>query len=239
MRIRAVTVLLLLLLLLSLELLAWASPGGALEEGNRLFVRDQIEAALEAYAAGWSGNGTELDGTLAYNAGTSALRLGRLPEALLWYRRAEAATPRDAWVRDNLALTRQSLGALAEGERGAWEAWMADGRRLQAMAVVLAWAALGLLALGQRRSRGLRRSLALLALLSCMAFVAGAFLDRRGHRAAVLLAACPGGPPAGSEVWVRPAGDGGWRIAGRLPGRDGPRCPAGAVGLVTLPKGKD
>ncbi len=231
------------LVLVSLALLAWALPGDragdpsqALEEGNRLFARDQVEAALEAYTAGWSAAGPELAGlrgTLAYNAGTSALRLGRRPEALLWLRRAELAAPEDPWVRDNLRLARQSLGSPADGESGggkawiAWVTWTADGRLLQASAVVLAWVALVLLVLARRRGRGL---VILVALLSCLAFVAGQVLDRRG-RAAVLLASCPGGPPPGSEVWVRPTADGGWRIAGRLLGK-GPRCPAGAVGLV-------
>lgn len=224
------------LVLLALALAAWAAPGGpsealALEQGNRLFAHDQIEAALKAYAAGWSGRGSELDGILAYNAGTSALRLGHLPEALLWYRRAEAATPHDPWVRDNLVLTRQSLGSPAAEGDGAWKDWMANGRRLQAAAVVLAWAGLGLLGLGRRRTRGLVILLVLLALSSCLAFAAGEVLDRRGLRPAVLLAACPGGPPAGSEVWVRPTRDG-WRILGPIAGREGARCPARAVGLV-------
>lgn len=223
------------LVLVSLALLAWAFPGersgdparAALEEGNRLFARDQVEGALEAYATGWSAAGPGLKGlrgVLAYNAGTSALRLGRRPEALLWLRRAELATPEDPWVQDNLRLARQSLGLR---EAGDGEAWMADGLWLQVSAIVLAWAACGLLVLARRRGRGL---VILVALLSCLAFAAGEVLDHRGFPA-VLLAACPGGPPAGSEVWVRSTGDGGWRIARRLLGK-GPRCPAGAVGLV-------
>jgi tetratricopeptide (TPR) repeat protein len=219
-------------LLLSLALVAWPVPtvgSAALEEGNRRFARDEVEAALGAYAAGWSGDGSPLDGALAYNAGTCAERLGRLPEALLWYRRAAAATPQDSWVQDNLASTRQALGSppQPEGARDAWETWVGGGRRLQAAGVALAWAALALLALVKRPSR---RVLALLGLLACAAFAAGEVLahrGHRGHRAAVLLAACPGGPPAGSEVWVKPAGNG-WEIAGRR----GSRCPEGTVGLV-------
>jgi tetratricopeptide (TPR) repeat protein len=202
-----------------------APPAAALAEGNRLFAQDRIEPALSAYAGGWTGSGSPEDGALAYNAGNCALRLGRLPEALLWYRRAAAATPGDPWVRDNLGLARQALGGPPEGDLGGWRSWLAGGRRLAGAGVALAWAAFALLALARRPHRKL---LAALALLSCGAFAAGMALDRRGPRAAVLLAACPGGPAAGAEVWVSPGDGEGFRILGHA----GPLCPKGAVGLI-------
>jgi tetratricopeptide (TPR) repeat protein len=231
-------------LALLLLLAAAAAPAGpmdpetALAEGNRLFEKDEVEAALAAYARGYTKEGA-LSGTLSYNAGTCALRLGRLPEALLWYRRAQAATPDDPWLRDNLAMTRHALGdppetALSSG------AWLDRRRWLAAAGVALAWAALAVLILARRDAR-LRRLLPLLALLACAAFAAGTLLDRLGPRAAVLLAACPakssGGGlpalPAGTEVWVRPAADGGWRIVGQPVGHQGGlSCPAEAAGLV-------
>jgi len=205
-------------------LAASADPEAALSEGNRLFEKDEVEVALEAYARGYAGGGSPVDGVLAYNAGTCALRLGRLPEALLWYRRAEGIAPGDPWLRDNLALTRRALGDPPE-ENPLWSALLENRRWTAALGVALAWTALGLLVAAPRLSRGL---LAALALFACAAFAAGTLLDRFGPRAAVLLVACPArkdGLPAGSEVWVRPAEDG-WRVV------RGPLCPMTAVGLV-------
>lgn len=212
------------LLLLLAGFAAPADPDTALAEGNRLFQEDEIEAALDAYARGWTGDGSPaagaLAGVLAYNAGTCALRLGRLPEALLWYRRAEVAIPGDPWLRDNLAHTRQILGGdPAEEGSPSW------GRSLAFVGVALAWAALLLVVLTRHPSRAL---LALLALLACATFAAGMIPGRFRPRAAVLLLPC-GGLPAGSEVRVRPLDGGGWRIVGE---RDRLRCPAEGVGLV-------
>jgi len=203
-------------------------PETALAEGNRRFARDEIETALAAYARGYAGDGSRADGLLAYNAGTCALRLGRLPEALLWYRRAETADPEDPWLQDNLAMTRRALGDPPEAALSAG-GWPAYRRWLAWAGVALAWMALALLVLDRRLPRGL---LPLLALLGCAAFAAGMLPGRFGPRAAVLLWACPardGRLPAGSEVWVRPAEDGGWRIVGA---GAGPRCPPEAVGVV-------
>ena len=213
----AVAVLFLLLAGLSTR----AGPEVALAEGNRLFEKDEIEAALKTYTQGWTGDGSRTDGVLAYNAGTSALRLGRLPEALLWYRRAETAIPGDPWLRDNLDHTRRSLGDPAAREDPAWGRWGS----LPLVGVGLAWATFLLVLLIRHPSRGL---LALLALLACAAFAAGTLPGRFGPRPAVLLLPC-GGLTAGSEVRVSPLDGGGWRIVGD---RDSPRCPAEGVGLI-------
>ncbi len=208
----------------------------ALSRGNRLFQGDDIEGALDAYARGWRGDGSRTDGLLAYNAGTSAHRFGRLPEALLWYRRAETALPGDPWLHDNLALTRHALGDPPAKALAGWT-WLADRRPFAFLGVALAWAGLLLLVLPRHPPRML---LALVAVLSCAAFLAGSASRIPGRalpRAAVLLAPCPaknGLPalpalPAGSEVWVRPVDGGGWRIAGD---RGGVRCPLQSVGLV-------
>jgi hypothetical protein len=214
-------------LLLSLSKLAATNdPGTALAQGNRLFERDEVEAALKVYARGYTGGGSAADGALAYNAGTCALRLGRLPEALLWYRRAEIDAAGDPWLQDNLSLVRRSLDDSPE-QNTLWQMGLGRRRWLAVAGVILAWVTLGLLVLAPRLPHGLLRTLALLA---CVAFTGGILLDRFGPRAAVLLAACPpaGGLPVGSEVWVRAEGDG-WRVVS--PGRS-PRCPASAVGLV-------
>jgi hypothetical protein len=207
-------------------------PSLALREGNRLFEQGEMEAALTAYAAGWQDGDGESDALLAYNLGTTALHLGRLPEALLWYRRAEAAAAaEDPWLRDNLEIVRRSLTA-APGEApgsawAVWAVWMGAPRWLTIAGVVLAWAALALLVLPGRLRR---RPAAAAAVFACAAFLAGLLLDRYGPRAAVLLAPCPGaGRPAGSEVWVLRAGEDTWRVLGD--GEDS-RCSAAGVGLV-------
>lgn len=204
------------------------SPEAALAEGNLLFEKGDVEAALETYARGWTGARRDgaLAGVLAYDAGTCALRLGRLPEALLWYRRAEAVIPGDPWLRDNLTLTRHALGEPPEDGllSGSWP----SGRRwLPWLGVALAWTALLLVLLRPRAGRAGGR-VALLALLAGAAFASGPLLDRFGPRAAVLLLSC-GGRPAGSEVRVRAVDGGGWRIVGE---RSGPHCPPESVGLV-------
>lgn len=215
-------------LLLSLPgLAAPADPQAALAEGNRRFEKDEVETALEAYAGGYSGEGSSLDGVLAYNAGTCALRLGRLPEALLWFRRAEAANPSDPWLRENLALTRRALGEPPEDPPG--RAWHAGRRWLAPTGVALAWVTLALLLPRRRVARPL---VAATALLACAAFAAGMLLDARGPREAVLLAACSkagDGLRAGREIWVLAAGAQGWRVLGQ--DRE-LLCPRAVVGLV-------
>lgn len=199
-------------------------PDLALREGNRLFEEGELEEAMAAYAAGYGRGASEIDPLLAYNLGTTAHHLGRLPEALLWYRRAQAAAHDDPWLRENLNLLRRSLGA-PDGPAPLWAAGARAGRWLSVAGVVLAWVALALFAL--RRGRGL---LVPIALLSCATFAGGFLLDRKGPRTGVLLETCPAGQdglPAGTEVVVLPDGPG-----FRLLGHSGLRCPGEVIGLV-------
>lgn len=199
-------------------------PDVALREGNRLFEEGELEEAMTVYAAGYGRGDSEADPLLAYNLGTTAHHLGRLPEALLWYRRAEAAAHDDPWLQENLDLLRRSLGA-PDGPAPLWAAGAQAGRWLSVAGVILAWVALALFAL--RRRRGL---LAPLAILSCATFATGVLLDRNGPRAGVLLETCPEGKdglPAGTEVVVVPDGP-----DFHLLGQSGLRCPGEVVGLV-------
>jgi tetratricopeptide (TPR) repeat protein len=197
----------------------------ALTEGNRLFQAGELERAYEAYAAGI--DPARPDPLLAYNLGTTAHHLDRLPEAVLWYRRAAAGSPPDAWLADNLALARRDLGTRPTRPPLA-AALRAHHRGFALAGVVLAWAALPLM-LARRtpgRGPGWRWAGAVLALLACAAFGAGRLAAVRGPRPAVLLARC-GALAAGSEVWVDAAPAGGWRVSsGRAV------CPAAGVGLV-------
>lgn len=224
-----------LLLPLLLGLAAPAPPEDtttALREGNRRFHAGDLEEALEIYATGYDGTADPL---LAYNLGTAAHHLERLPEALLWYRRAEAARTGDPWLRENLALVRGQLrdaGARGETESG-WAFWMDHRRQLLGIGALLAWAALPAVLL-PRSSRTRRAALAAVALAASLPFAAGLLLGHFGPRAAVLLQDCrgPGGKLlAGSEIRVfpadEPAGGGGWRIPAT-----GFICPEASVGLV-------
>ena len=108
-----------------------------------------------------------------------------------------------------------------------WSVWRRNGLWAAVAGIVLAWAAFGLLVAKRSLHPGW---LAALGLLSVAVFAAGLGAGRIGPRPAVLLEPCPAaedGLPAGSEVWVRRAGEG-WRVQGR----DGFLCPGPAIGLV-------
>ncbi|HKV07143.1 MAG TPA: tetratricopeptide repeat protein [Thermoanaerobaculia bacterium] len=199
-------------------------PDVALREGNRLFEEGELEEAMTAYAAGYGRGAPGVDPLLAYNLGTTAHHLGRLPEALLWYRRAEAAAHDDPWLAENLETLQRSLGA-PDGPSPLWAFGARAGRWLSVAGVALAWAALAFFALGRRSG-----ALGAVALLACAAFAGGFLLDRKGPRPGVLLESCPAGKeglPAGTEVVVVPDEQG-----FRLLGHSGIRCPGEAVGLV-------
>ncbi len=192
-----------------------------LREGNRLFRAGELEEALGAYEAGWRVTG---DPVLAYNLGTTAQRLGRLPEAVLWYRRAEGGLGGDPWLRDNLAAARQALGgaAVPAGPMALLAEWREQmkwaGLALAWVAVPLAWV----------RGRGARWGVVGVGLLAVLLFAGGTVLELRGPFPAVLLEPCGESLAAGGEVWVVPS-VGGDRVLG-APG--GLVCPAGAVGQV-------
>ncbi len=182
----------------------------------------------------------EGDPILAYDLGVAAHRLGRLPEAILWYRRAArpglADLWPDPWLAENLAQARQALGLGPPRPRGI-AFWAAHEAELELAGVLLAWGALALHlarrpagATGRPRASGSAAGavLAMLAVLAAASFGAGAWLARRGPRAAVLLAPC-GGLSAGSEVWGvwSEPGPARFQVSG-----GGPACPASAIGLV-------
>lgn len=178
-----------------------ANPEAALAEGDRLVRDGRLEEAFAVYAAAYQGDDgpeNEADAVLAYNLGAVAHRLGRLPEAVLWYRRAAAQMPGDQPLRENLELARrdlESLGVPPAEPPGLWASWRGHRRFLVLAGVALAWAALPLLALRP----GLRpRVLMPVAALSCLSFAAGLAVPRLAPRPAVLLQPCP--VPAAAEA---------------------------------------
>ncbi len=216
---------------------AVATAQAALAHGNRLVRDGRPTDALAAYAAGWAeGRGGAADGLLAYNLAVTAHRLGRLPEALLWYRRADRLRPDDPWLAENLELVRAEVGAPRLPAPGPAGALATHRWAPAAAAAVAAWTALALLLVRRRLTRRLSRPWAaeawvLPAAAALALWLAGPTLLARAPRAAVLTAPCGGGGAryeAGSELWVRPAGEG-WAVAGGPPGLV---CPPAAVGLV-------
>lgn len=198
-------------------------PLAALTEGNRLFRNGQIEAAAEAYSAGYSPQAPHP--TLVYNLGAAYHLLGRLPEAILWYRRAGSSE--DPWLEENLWLARRGLGSRVLPP-GTVVGFMA--RR----AAVLKWLAIGLavasLAVALAGSRVPVWVVAASLLLGGALYASAAAVEHWGPRPAVLLAECGAGSgelPAGTEAWVRRLADGSFGIEG-----SGIRCPAEAVGLI-------
>ncbi|HVS00599.1 MAG TPA: hypothetical protein VMW27_28525 [Thermoanaerobaculia bacterium] len=217
---------LLFALLVSRALYGAVDPYSALLEGNRRFRSGDLEGAMRAYVEGYRISAP--DPALAYNLGVTAHRLERLPEAVLWYRRAAILERDDPWLAHNLEIARGSLPA---PERAAppWASWIERRRQVLLAGIALAWA-VPLLLLAP--PSGLRRwGLVTAAVLSCLAFAAGSLAGRVGPRAAVLLEDCAGTGgelAAGSEVWVLRDGEV-WRV---LSAPEAPACPARAVGLV-------
>ncbi len=219
-----------------------ADPLTALNEGNRLFRNGQIQEAVDVYTTGYDPAAPHP--TLLYNLGTALHHLDRIPEAILWYRRAAevggATSAEDAgdeapiagqgdpWLQENLWLARRSLGSEMLPASGAL-GWLGrHGGSLRIAAIVLAWIALLALLVAPRMPIWGFAGIAVLA----FAFYGGAIaVDRWGPRAAVVLEDCftpVGELPAGTEIWVRPASSGGWLISGS----DNAVCEGGTVGLV-------
>lgn len=200
-------------------------PVAALAEGNRLFRGERLEEAIDAYRQGWDPAAPHP--TLVYNLATTLHRLERLPEAILWYRRA-AEISRDPWLEDNLWLARRTLGSQTlppGGVDGLLARW---GGTLRIAAVVCAWA-VALLVVAARAPRWLPVALAVLAFALYGMAAAG---ERWAARPAVVMRDCSteaGDLPAGTEAWVRPLADGRWRIAARSTDAI---CPPEAVALV-------
>lgn len=197
-------------------------PLTALAEGNELATAGELEQAVAAYRAGYDPQRPHP--TLVYNLGTALHRLDRLPEAVLWYRRGPVND--DPWLQENLWLARRSLGS-QQLPSGTFGRLASRAEPVAYAGIALAWLFLFLVTFAERWSRRLPATVALLALtLYASAFV----LHRWGPRPAVLLADCAAGGaelPAGTEAWVRPAGDG-WHVSGS---RD-TSCPAESVALV-------
>jgi tetratricopeptide (TPR) repeat protein len=196
------------------------AAAGGLAAGNALARAGRLEEARAAYLAAWDPR--RPDAVLAYNLGVAAHQLGSLPAAVLWYRRALALDPDDAWARANLAAARRRLGLASPPPPGPAATLVAHRRALLAGAALLSWLGAGLLLAPRPRPR-----LAAAAAAAAAALVGGwLLLGSHGPPELVLLEPC-GSLPAGSELWGRRAGAG-WRLLGH----DEEPCPAAALAPV-------
>ncbi len=199
----------------------------ALNEGNRLFREGQIEAAVMTYIEGYSAAAPHP--TLLYNLGTALHHLDRLPEAILWYRRA--APSDDPWLEDNLWLARRSLGSQILTTTGT-SGWLSRHDHILAVcAIGLSWFVFLLLISRPQTPRWLLIATATFAVILYGAAMAS---EQWGPQPAVVLNDCttPAGDlPAGTEAWVRRTTDDRWIISGV----DGAICPSEAVELVFPP----
>lgn len=194
-------------------------PSEALKIGNRQARNGELEEALRTYLEGDAAAAPSA--VLRYNLGVVHQRLGRLPEAILWYRRAaESGAAGDPWLQGNLATARRTLGVTPRPPGGWVGVVLNHGEALRWTAIVLAWVAALLLWIDllwrgapwrdvTRRTRLVAWSA---VALTAVLLYAAAWAASRGPRPAVLLEDC-GGLAAGTEVWAV-EGDGGWNVAG-------------------------
>ncbi len=178
----------------------------ALREGNRLYRENRVEEAYDAYSAGYDPAAPHP--VLSYNLGAAAHRLDRLPEAILWYRRAAVVNPGDPWLSDNLESARATLGLQPYAAPGIASAVSRHARILYYLAALVAWMGAGL---WLARSRGPLRPVAVLLAVAVAVWGVAFLASRSTPAAAVITADCSGRDgdlPAGSEVWIsRRTGD--------------------------------
>ncbi len=196
----------------------------ALNEGNRLFREGQVEAAVTSYIEGYSAAAPHP--TLLYNLGTALHHLDRLPEAILWYRRA--ATSDDPWLEENLWLARRSLGSQILPAAGIIGWLSRHDQAIALFAIGLSWIVFFLLITNSRFPRWLLIAGAALAMTL---YGLAMFSERWGPQPAIVLEDCltaAGDLPAGTEAWVRRTTGDRWSISGV----NGAVCPPEAVELV-------
>jgi tetratricopeptide (TPR) repeat protein len=141
------------------------------DRAERAYRSGDFAAAMALYEAALAEPGAA-EGPLLYNLGNCAFRLGRLPEAMLAYKRALLRLPGDPQARFNLSLVEQRLGAGEPAGDSLLAGALAavDGlppRRLLLVAALLE--SLGLLGFVlARRRRALRVTCALLVLVALL-----------------------------------------------------------------------
>lgn len=204
-----------------------ADAVSVLRRGNRLFREGRLEEAYDTYRAGW--DATEPHPMLLYNLATTAHHLGRLPEAILWYRRAEAVRPGDPWVKENLEQARASLGLTPYAPPGLATRVERHRTVLYLLAALLGWTGLALWIV---RPRSAARPAMALGIGALVLYAAVAVAAAVAAAPAVLLEDCSdvgADLPAGSELWFVTGTDG---TPEALLGGARVSCPESAVAPV-------
>jgi hypothetical protein len=172
----------------------------ALREGNRLFREGRVEEAHAAYLRGY--DATLPHSVLFYNLGTTAQHLDRLPESILWYRRAESISPRDPWLQENLGAARDTLGLRPYAPPGFAGSISRSARTLFYLAAAMVWGGVLLWFIRSRHPL----LIPMVLVVSGMVVYAGTMIATRWAPApAVLISDCASGNgdlPAGSEIWI-------------------------------------
>jgi hypothetical protein len=97
-------------------LIAAAAPQGV-DDAERAYREGRVAEARELYAARLErARSARGRGTLEFNLGNCAYRLGRPAEALAWYRRAELRLDGDADAAHNRGLAERALGLRQDGD---------------------------------------------------------------------------------------------------------------------------
>lgn len=203
---------------------------GSLREGNRLFREGRLEEAYEAYRGGWDAAAPHP--ILVYNLATTAHHLGRLPEAILWYRRAERLTPGDPWIEENLHQARASLGLTPYPAPGLATLIARHRSLLYYLAALVAWAGT---VLWMARPRTSARLATALVVAAVAVYAVVAITATRAPTPAVLLEDCSDAGadlPAGSELWAVRTGEEAYEAL--VPGAR-VRCPASAIAPLVDP----
>ncbi len=200
----------------------------SLREGNRLYREGRLEEARDRYLAGYTPETPHP--ILAYNLGTTSHHLGLVPEAILWYRRAQASNPGDPWMQQNLDNARAGLGLQPYPAPGLAGLVARQRTALLYAGASLAWCGLILWIARPRRSAALAFSLLAAGILTFGTTMA---MNRNAPQAAVVLEDCSaasGDLPAGSEIWVTGRTEEGFRITA---GEAVLECPSTAIALVS------
>lgn len=188
---------------------AWA---GVAKGNEDAWARGEASLAKEAYDKGDAARALELweglsaagvgDPHLDYDMGNALYRLGRFPEAIRMYRRAQRELPRDPDVEYNLGLAAQAAGVELPA-RGTAEKWLGglSGAEWRWVAEGGFWglvliAAMALARPGWREKLGTPAAVAALALLAGAAGLARPWWEGRkpecvvgGERAVVARSA--------------------------------------------------
>ena len=147
---------------------------------DRAYDTGRFEEAMGLYRVILSEPGLA-KGPVLFNLGNCAFRLGRHPEALLYYRRAQLRMPHDREVAFNLRMAQRQLGVeprevwSLSGMISAFFGWFTTGQLLL-LVTVLQLVGVGCVALRRRRRDVFR---VLLLLLLCSSVGAGILIQRQ------------------------------------------------------------